>query len=63
MPKTLNNLFDAYDMFGSQPHHLTIGGKSQVGSSIGFLASIFVTIIMVFFGTLQIFIVTKGWNP
>ena len=56
-------LFDKFDMFGSSVPKMTIEGRSQVGTSIGFLTTVFVAFTMVLFGAIQVFLVVEGHNP
>ena len=60
---TADYIFNTFDMFGSHVPRMTINGKSQVGTGVGFCATVLVAAIMIGFGTLQIYIVFTGANP
>ena len=60
---SLDSLFNKFDMFGSSVPRMTIEGKSQVGTGVGFCITVFVAVIMTLFGSLQWFIIQTGANP
>ena len=60
---TADELFSAFDMFGSEAPHITLEGKPKIGSLTGFLMTLFVIGVMIAFGILQIHIVKHRVNP
>jgi hypothetical protein len=53
--KNFSYLFDHFDMFGTGAPQFTIDGKRQVGTSMGFISTLFITILMVAYS------IIKGW--
>ena len=47
----MESLFNRYDMFGASVPSLTIEGKSQVGTGVGFLVTLLVAVTMTLYGS------------
>jgi len=50
-------------MFGAEVPQMTIDTKSKLGTSIGFFATVFFSMIMLGFALLQTWIVVNHHNP
>jgi hypothetical protein len=60
---TFESLIDKFDMFGAEVPSMTIDAKTKLGTSVGFFATIFFSLIMLGFFLIQLWIVTNHINP
>jgi hypothetical protein len=50
-------------MFGAEVPHMTIDSKDKLGTSVGFFATVFFSMLMLGFALLQTWIVMSHHNP
>jgi len=60
---SFSSLYDQFDMFGAEVPHMTIDSKDKLGTSVGFFATVFFSMLMLGFALLQTWIVMSHHNP
>jgi hypothetical protein len=61
--KKSSNFFDHFDMFGTGPPQFTIDGKQQVGTSMGIVATLFISVVMLTYSILKGYQLAIKHNP
>jgi hypothetical protein len=61
--KNSSKLFDSFDMFGTGPPQFSIDGKRQVGTSMGFMATVFISIVMILYSSVKGYQLAIRHNP